>query len=171
MEETSMKRSMALATAVMIGGSLTACGGGSSGGGGGGGAGDASSNYCKDIKTAAATFGSLSGGDTSKLDAAFATFHKLAAEAPGDIKKDWATLDTAIATIEKALKDAGLKISDFDKIQKGQIPPGVDVSKLTGLAAQFSKLNTADFTKASKDIETHAKTVCKVTLTAPSATP
>lgn len=153
-----MKISLALAGAVVLGTTLTACGGG----GGGGADGD----YCKDIKKASATFGSLSGGDTSQLDAAFATFHTLAAESPDDIKADWVKLDAAITTVEKALKDAGVKFSDFDKIQKGEIPEGVDVAKLTGLATEFQKLNSAEFTKASKDIEKHAKDVCKVDLNA-----
>lgn len=156
-----MKLPMAFAGAVLLAGTLTACGGSSGGGSGNGGSG---SDYCKDLKSAAATFGSLSSGSTSKLDAAFATFHKLAGEAPGAIKKDWETLDTAIATIQKALADAGLKFSDLDKIQAGQTPPGFDPSKLAGLASEFTKLNTPAFTKASKDIETHAKTVCKVDL-------
>ena len=151
-----MKLSLALAGAVLLGTTLTACGGG-------GGVG-ADSSYCKDIKKASATFGDLSGGDVGKLDQAFVTFHKLAKESPDTIKSDWKKLDGAITTVEKALKDAGLKFSDLDKIQKGEVPPGVDVSKLTGLAAEFTKLNSADFTKASKNIEKHAKNTCKVDL-------
>ncbi|MBC7630994.1 hypothetical protein [Aeromicrobium sp.] len=150
-----MKLSLALAGAVLLGTTLTACGGGDAG---------ADSSYCKDIKKASATFGNLSGGDVGKLDQAFATFHKLADESPDDLKADWKKLDGAITTIEKALKDAGLKFSDLDKIQKGEVPPGVDVSKLTGLASEFSKLNSAAFTKASKNIEKQAKDTCKVNL-------
>ncbi len=157
-----MKLPLALAGTALVVGTLAACGGGSNGNGGNGGTG---SNYCKDLKTASATFGSLSNGDTSKLDSAFATFHKLAAEAPGSIKGDWKTLDAAIATIQKALADAGLKFSDLSKIQAGQVPAGFDPSKLAGLASEFTKLNTPAFTKASKDITAHAKATCKVTLT------
>lgn len=152
-----MKLSLAFAGTALLAGTLTACGGGSGDSGAG-------SDYCKDLKSASATFGSLSGGDTSKLDSAFATFHKLAAESPDSIKSDWKNLDGAITTIQKALADAGLKFSDLSKIQAGQTPPGVDVSKLAGLASEFSKLNTPAFTKSSKDIETHAKSVCKVDL-------
>jgi hypothetical protein len=161
-----MKLSLALAGAALLAGTLTACGGGdgSSGGSGGSASGGSGSDYCKDLKSASATFGSLSSGDTSKLDDAFATFHKLAGEAPGAIKDDWKTLDSAISTIQKALADAGLKFSDLDKIQAGQVPEGFDPTKLAGLATQFTKLNDANFTKASKAIETHAKSTCKVTL-------
>ena len=159
-----MKIPMAIASAVLLGGVLTACGG--SDGGGSGGSGGSGSDYCKDIKKAAATFGDLDSGDTASLGDAFATFHKLADEAPGTVKDDWKTLDTAIGTVEKALSDAGLKIEDFDDLQAGKIPEGVDVSKLTGLASEFQKLSSADFEKSSKAIETHAKSVCKVDLNA-----
>jgi len=152
-----MKFSLALAGTALLAGSLTACGG--SGGDGGSG-----SDYCKDLKSASKTFGSLNSGDTSKLDSAFATFHKLAGEAPSSIKADWKTLDSAINTIQKALADAGLKFSDLDKIQAGQVPPGFDATKLAGLASKFTKLNTPEFTKASKAITAHAKKTCKVTL-------
>lgn len=154
-----MKIPLAIASAVLLGGVLTACGGGDGGGDGGKG-----SDYCKDIKGAAKTFGSLDSGDTASIGDAFATFHKLADEAPGAIKDDWKTLDGAITTVEKALADAGIKVEDFDKLQAGELPEGVDVEKLTGLATEFQKLSGAEFEKASKAIETHAKDVCKVDL-------
>lgn len=154
-----MKIPMAIASAVLLGGVLTACGGSDGGSTGGGG-----SDYCKDIKGAAVTFGSLGAGDSASLGDAFATFHKLADEAPGAIKDDWKTLDGAITSVEDALESAGIKMEDFAKLQSGEVPEGVDVTKLTGLAAEFQKLSGAEFEKASKAIETHAKTVCKVDL-------
>jgi hypothetical protein len=156
-----MKIPLAIASTVLLGGVLTACGGGDGGSGGSGGSG---SDYCKDIKAAAATFGDLDSGDTASLGDAFTTFHKLADEAPGDIKDDWKTLDGAITTVETALSDAGIKIEDFADLQSGKLPEGVDMSKLTGLASEFQKLSGAEFEKASKAIETHAKDVCKVDL-------
>lgn len=155
-----MKIPLAIASAVLLGGVLTACGGD----GGGGDTGGSGSDYCKDIKDAAKTFGDLDSGDTASIGDAFTTFHKLADEAPGAVKDDWKTLDGAITTVEKALSDAGLKMEDFDELQSGKVPEGVDVSKLTGLASEFQKLSGAEFEKASKAIETHAKDVCKVDL-------
>ncbi len=157
-----MKIPLAIASAVLLGGVLTACGGSDSGGGGATGGGG--SDYCKDIKGAAATFGDFGSGDTTSIGDAFSTFHKLADEAPGAIKDDWKTLDGAITTVEDALAGAGIKLEDFDKLQSGQVPDGVDVAKLQGLATQFQKLSGAEFEKASKAIETHAKDVCKVDL-------
>lgn len=153
-----MKISLALAGAVMLVSTLSACGGDSGGDGGEG------SDYCKDIKSAAKTFGDLSSGDVEQLDKAFSTFHDLADEAPSSIKGDWKTLDDAITTVEKALKDAGLKFSDLGKLQSGEVPEGVDVSKLQGLATELSSLTGPEFTKATKAIDTHASKTCKVKL-------
>ena len=150
-----MKIPIALASAVLLVSGLAACGGGSGG---------EDSDYCKDIKKASKTFGDLSSGDISGLDKAFATFHTLADEAPSDLEDDWKKLESAITTVEKALKDAGVTFADLGKIQSGQVPEGVDVSKLQGLASEMSKLNSSEFTDASKAIDKHAKDTCKVDL-------
>lgn len=148
-----MKKSLALASALLIGSTLTACGGS-----------DADSDYCKDLKSANKAFSSLEGGDASQVEAAFKTFHKLAGEAPSDVKGDWKKLDTALTTVEKALGDAGLKLSELGDLQSGKLPEGVDMAKLQEAASSFSKLNSQDFTDATKSIEKHAKDVCKVDL-------
>ncbi|KQV76712.1 hypothetical protein ASC61_17845 [Aeromicrobium sp. Root344] len=157
-----MKIPMAIASAVLLASTLAACSGGD--GDGGSGSGGSGSDYCKDLKKAQGSFGNLSSGDLGDLDAAFKTFHKLADEAPGDIDADWKKLDTAIDTVEKAMKDAGLKFSDLAEIQQGKIPENVDPSKLQGLAAEMTKLGSSDFAQASKSIEAHAKKTCKVDL-------
>jgi len=156
-----MKIPMALASAVLLAGTLAACGGGDGGSGGAG------SDYCKDIKKAKSAYGSFSSGsDVAKLDDALSTFHKLADEAPSEIDKDWKKVDGVITAIQKALKDAGLSFADIDKIQKGQMPENVDASKLQGLANEMSKISGPDVTAASKAIEKHAKNTCKVDLNA-----
>ena len=151
-----MKTSLALASAALLAATLSGCGGSDDG---------PDSEYCKDLKSASTQFDSLSSNDVSKLDEAFKTFHTLAGEAPTDVKDDWATLDKGIKSVEDALKKAGLKFSDFASLQQGKMPEGVDVAKLQGLATEFQKLDSAEFDKASKAIEKHAKDVCKVNLT------
>jgi hypothetical protein len=155
-----MKIPLALASAVMLASTLAACGGGDGGNDGKDG------DYCKDIKKAAKTFGDLDSGDLGQLDTAFATFHTLADEAPSDIKDDWNKLDGTITKVEKALKAAGVTFADLSKIQSGDIPEGVDVSKLQGLATEMTKLSSAEYTDATKAIDTHAKKVCKVDINA-----
>lgn len=148
-----MKKSLALAGALLIGTTLTACGGS-----------DADSKYCKDLKSANKAFSSISGGDMAQVEKAFTTFHALADEAPSDIKDDWKKLDGALKTVEKALDDAGLKLSDLGELQSGKLPDGVDMAKLQEAASSFTELNSQDFTDASASIEKHAKDVCKVEL-------
>lgn len=153
-----MKISLALAGVALLASTLAACGGSDSDDSG------ADSDYCKDIKTASKTFGNLDSGDIGKLGDAFTTFHKLAAESPDTIKSDWKKLDSAVTTVEDGLKDAGIKLSDLSELQTGKIPKGVDVSKLRSLATDLQKLGDAEFDKASKKIEKHAKDECKVDL-------
>jgi hypothetical protein len=150
-----MKTPLALASAALVAVTLAGCGGGDDG---------PDSEYCKDLKSASTQFDSLTSNDVSKLDEAFKTFHTLADEAPTEIKDDWTTLDKGITSVEKALADAGLKFSDFAALQEGKMPEGVDVAKLQGLATEFQKLDSAEFDKASKAIEKHAKDTCEVNL-------
>lgn len=148
-----MKTPLALATAALALGVLAGCGGS-----------DADSDYCKDLKSTQKEFGSLASSDVTQLDKVFKTFHKLADEAPSDISSDWKTLDSAMTKVEKAFSDAGLKASDFAKIQQGDIPDGVDVNKLQDVAKTYSEVTSEKFTKASAAIEKHAKDTCKVKL-------
>lgn len=149
-----MKAPLALAGAVLIGASLAACGSDSGAG----------SDYCKDLKSASSTFDDVESGNVADLDKTFTKFHQLADQAPEDVQADWKVLDGAITTVEKGLEDAGIKFSDFAKIQAGELPEGVDATKLQGLATTFSSLGDEKFTKAGNAIEKHAKDVCKVEL-------
>ncbi len=148
--------SLTLALAATL---LAACGsdGGSSSSGG----------YCDELKADKAYFESLSGSnaDMSNLDQVFTKVHTLADDAPDNVADDWKTLDDAITTIENALKDAGLKPSDLAKIQKGQIPPGADLSKLQSLAPKLQSLSGSDVSNAAKNISADAKKSCGVDLT------
>jgi hypothetical protein len=141
---------------------LGACG--SSGGSSSAGA------YCTELKADKAYFQSLSGSTSSSTDAAnldkvFSTVHSLAAAAPSSVSDDWKTLDTAITTIEKALSDAGVKLSDLAAMQNGTVPPGVDPSKLAALAPKLEALSNSNVSDAADRIAADAKTSCGVDLT------
>jgi hypothetical protein len=159
-----MKIPLALASIVLLGSTLAACGGGSDSGDSSG----ADGNYCKDLKAAKTSIAKVSESDVSGLDDAITAFHKLAAEAPKEVKSDWATLDGAFVKVEKAFADAGIKFSDLAAIQAGNIPAGADPSKLAGLASSFSDISSAKVTTAQKNIEKHAKSSCDVDLGATS---
>ncbi len=148
--------SMTLALTATV---LAACGSSNSGS-------SASGGYCDELKADKAYFESLSGSnsDVSNLDTVFSKVHTLAADAPANVADDWKTLDNAVSTIEGALKDAGIKASDLAKMQKGQIPPGADLSKLQEIAPKLQSLNTSDVSDAAKNISDDAKKSCNVDL-------
>ena len=152
-----MRTATALAALTLALSTLTACGSGGDG---------AASSYCKELKADKAYFKSLGSGspDVSKLDDAFAKMHSLAGKAPDAVSADWKVLDGALTSITKALKDAGISYSDIAKMQQGQVPKGADPTKLAALAPKLQAISGAKVTKASKAIEKHAKSTCKVTL-------
>lgn len=148
---------------VLLGASLAACGGsdgGSDAAKSGGGEGD----YCKELKSAKSTFAKVSESNFDALDDAIATFHQLADSAPDEVKTEWQTLDSAFGEVEKAFESAGIKMSDLAKIQKGEIPPGADVSKLASLGDSFAAITSEKVSKAQATIEKHAKDTCDISL-------
>ena len=147
-----MKTPLALASAALVAVTLAGCGGSDDG---------PDSEYCKDLKAARAQIKPV-GSDTVNLDKAIKDFHTLAGEAPEAVKDDWKVLDDGMKTVERALADAGMKPSDFAKLQEGKMPEGVDVSKLQDVATEFQKLSTAEFEKANDAVDKHAKDVCKI---------
>ena len=120
------------------------------------------SDYCKDLEAAKPSLESLKSNGAEQLQDVFKVTHKLADEAPGDVKDAWETYDDAISNIEKALKDAGVGPKELVSLQRGEVPDGVDQEKLRGLPATFQKLDSPEVAKASNKIAKHAKDVCKL---------
>lgn len=145
------KRPAAVASTLLIA-VLSACGGGDG----------PDSDYCKDLEAAKPSLESLKSNGAEQLQDVFKVTHKLADEAPGDVKDAWETYDEAISNIEKALKDAGVGPKELASLQRGEVPDGVDQEKLRGLPATFQKLDSPAVAKASNAIATHAKEVCKL---------
>jgi hypothetical protein len=150
--------SVALALTATV---LTACGSGDSGS-------SSSGGYCDELKADKAYFEALSGSnaDVSKLGEVFSRVHTLAGDAPENVAAEWKTLDDAITTLESALAEAGLKPSDLAAMSKGQVPPGVDVSKLQALAPKLQALSDSEVSAAADKIAADAKKTCGVDLSA-----
>jgi len=159
-----MRTTAILSTLVLSAGVLAGCGGG-------GDDSSSSSSYCKDLKAAKAKFATFSSStpDFDKLDDAIATMHDLADGAPSSVADDWKILDDGLQAMEKALDDAGLKISDLGAISAGQLPEGMTAEELTAIGPKlqeaFSGLSGDEFTKATDAIEKHAKSECGINLT------
>ncbi len=131
---------------------LSACGGGDG----------PDSDYCKDLEAAKPSLESLKSQGAAQLQDVFEVTHKLADEAPDDVKDAWETYDKAITDIEKALKDAGVGPKELVALQRGEVPEGVDQKKLRGLPVTFQKLDSPQVAKASNVIAKHAKDVCQL---------
>ena len=150
-----MKHKVVLvAVATLFSGTLTACGGG---------AGD-SAAYCDSLKEAKEDFSTLESGDFDNLDKAIDQLHKLADEAPDDVKSDWETVDGALTDLQNAFEEAGLKLSDLEGLSNGEIPEGADMEKLTTLTQDLGSITSDKVQKAGDNIEKHAKDECDVDL-------
>lgn len=145
----------------LVGTVLVGCGSGD-----GGGSGTASGDYCSELKADKAYFAALDGSnpDLSKIDEIFERMHTLAEDAPDEVAPDWKTLDNAVTTIENALDDAGISAGDLAAIQRGQVPPGTDLSKLQDLAPKLEALSSSDVSDAANRIASNAKEACDVDL-------
>lgn len=157
-----MKRILsAVATAALGLCLLTACGddSGDKASGSGG-------DYCSDLKDAKKQVDALKGGDLSDLEKTTDTMHKLADEAPDEIKDDWKTLVDGVDKLVAALEKAGLDDEDMATLQNGQVPEGVDMAALQSLMSEIQALDTPEFEKAGDNITKHAKDECGVDLQA-----
>jgi hypothetical protein len=156
-----VKRILSAAAAAALGLCLlTACG--DDGGDTAGGSGD----YCSDLKDAKKEVDALKGGDFSDLEKTTDAMHKLADEAPDEIKDDWETLVNGVDKLVAALKKAGLDDDDMATLQSGQIPDGVDMTALQSLMDELQSLDTEEFQAAGDNINKHAKDECGVDLDA-----
>ena len=150
-----------LAGLVLAAGVLTGCGGGDADTGA-----TDTETYCTQLKADKEYFNAFGGGDVdpSQFGEALDRFHGLADAAPDDIAPQWDVLDGTLSEIERALAEAGIKAEDLEGLQEGEIPEGVDMGKLAGLAPKLQELNSPELQDAAKAIQTHAKDTCDVNL-------
>jgi hypothetical protein len=149
-----------LAVAVLLVGSVAACGDDSSNGDGE--SNDAGS-YCDDLKDAKEEFASLEGedADPAVLEDAFSTMQKLGDEAPDEVAADWDVLTEGFDKIQQALDDAGIGLEDLDDPDALATMDPAAAQKLTQV---FSSLDGDEFSGAADAITKHAKDECDVDL-------
>jgi hypothetical protein len=164
-----MKKTLALASIVLMAGSLTACGGDNNSSAGGGG------SYCDQITSLKSN---VNGLDFTKLsDQQFSDLQSslagIESSAPSDIKDDWSTLNGAIDQLKQILSDAGISFDDLQAIQNdpSNLPDGIDIAKLQELAQKLNDFATnSDFTAASDAIQANVKSECGIDLNTSSTT-
>ncbi len=157
-----MRTPALLAGLVLAAGALTGCGGGD----GADTAATDTETYCDQLETGKKYLDSFSGpdADPSQLGEAIDTFHGLADAAPAEVAPDWDLLDGTLSELERALAEAGITTDDLAGLQKGEVPKGADLAKLTKLLPKVQELNSKELQDAMASIRTHAEDECGVTL-------
>lgn len=184
-------RRLALATAVLLAASLTACGGASktdnssSGTGNktdttssttstttssdnsGSGGSDPGSSYCTELRTAKDKFKSLdfTGLNDDQFKNLTDEFDTLTSDAPDEVKADWATLAAALKKVQQILANAGLSFGDLQGLSSGQIPHGVTPQQLKKLGKDLQAFSSdRSFQKAAAQITAQAKAECGINM-------
>jgi hypothetical protein len=157
-----------VATVLVIGATLSACGddGGDSGG-------SSAGDYCDQLQDAKDRVEGidLTALDDAKYDELVSEFNDLQDAAPDEVKDDWSTLNDTLTQFKGLLDDAGISLDDLSGLQSGEIPDGVDVSKLQELGTKMQELtDNGDFEDASDAISQHAQDECGIDLDEDSST-
>jgi chromosome segregation ATPase len=145
----AFKKTAGLAGLVLTAGLLTGCG-------------NDTEAYCNDLQETIDEMGSLTGSDPASLEQAFDEIEKLADSAPEEVEEEWKILDEQMDTIQDALDEAGIEMSDLDGIMTGQLPEGVTEEDLTALGESLQDLNNEEVQRASEKISTHAQEECGI---------
>jgi aminopeptidase N len=164
-----MKKTLALASVVLMAGALTACGGDDNSSSSGGG------SYCDQVKEVKSTIDNF---DFTKLDeqqfSAFqSSLNSVEDAAPDSVKQDWATLNDAVDQLKGILADAGLTFDDLQAIQEdpSNLPEGVDIAKLQALAQKLNEFTTnTDIQDATDAISANVQDECGIDLSDTSST-
>jgi hypothetical protein len=157
-----MKKLLGAATAAILTATVLAgCGGDNNSSSGGG--------YCDDIKSTSTDLKDLGKTDAftaDKFTAITDAVHKIAGEAPSDIKPSWTLIDTQFSFLTKTLADAGVSMDDFSKLASGQTPSGLDPAKMAALGAKLQQFDTAGLDSATTKIQNQVKSDCDIDLDA-----
>jgi hypothetical protein len=87
--------------------------------------------------------------------------HDLADKAPEDLADEWQVLVGALDDLDKAIKAAGVKASDF---KDGKPPAGLSDADQKAIRDAATQIRTEEVVSASAGIEQQGRDVCKVNL-------
>jgi hypothetical protein len=118
--------------------------------------------YCGDLKRHQNAMSEMidSSSPTSLLSH-LPMLHELAKKAPQDLTDEWQTFLGALDRLDKALKDADVKPSDFSD---GKPPAGLSDSDRQAIVDAADQISSDEVTQAAAGIEQEARDVCKVNL-------
>jgi hypothetical protein len=119
-------------------------------------------DYCADLRSHQKEMADMiDSSSSSALLGHLPMLHDLADKAPKDLVDEWQTFVGALDDLEKALKDAGVKPSDFED---GKPPAGLSASDRTAIVAAADQVASEDVAQAASGIEQQGRDVCKVNL-------
>lgn len=120
----------------------------------------ATSEYCKLL---GADFASMFGGirGPEDVDKAIGMVEDVADAAPQEIRKDWATMNTALGSMRTALKEAAVL---QQKAEAGEVSKKRLQRESERLMKSMESLNTPENNKAGDAVAEHATDYCGINL-------
>ena len=126
------------------------------------GCGDPIEDYCSQLREDRKEFAEmLESESSSALLGNLPMLHDLAEKSPDDLSDDWQTYLRAVEGLDNAIRDAGVKPSDFNG---GKAPAGLSKAEQQAIAEAAGQITTEDVITAATNIEQQARDVCKVNL-------
>ena len=126
------------------------------------GCGDPIEDYCSQLREDRKEFAEMLDSESSSaLLGNLPMLRDLAEKSPDDLSDEWQTYLSAIEGLDEAIKDAGVKPSDFDD---GTPPAGLSKADQKAIAEAASQITTEEVVDAATGIEQQARDVCKVNL-------
>ena len=126
------------------------------------GCGDPTEDYCSELKQDRKEFAEMLDSESSSaLLGNLPMLRDLAEKSPEDLSDEWQTYLRAIEGLDKAIKDAGVKPSDFDG---GKAPAGLSKADQKSIAEAAGQITTEEVITAASGIEQQARDVCKINL-------
>ncbi|WP_027862197.1 hypothetical protein [Marmoricola sp. URHB0036] len=118
--------------------------------------------YCGDLKRHQKEMSEMiDSASSSALLSNLSMMHDLADKAPKDLADEWQTFVGALDHLERALKDAGVKPSEF---QDGKPPAGLSAADRQAIVDAADAITTDEVAQAANGIEQEGRDVCKVNL-------
>jgi hypothetical protein len=126
------------------------------------GCGDPTEDYCSQLREDRKEFAEMLDSESSSaLLGNLPMLRDLAEKSPDDLSDEWQTYVRAIEGLDKAIKDAGVKPSDFNG---GKAPSGLSKEDQQAIAEAAGQITTQEVIEAASGIEQQARDVCKVNL-------
>jgi hypothetical protein len=119
--------------------------------------------YCSDLKSHQKEMSAMvdSESPSSALLTHLPMLRDLADKSPKDLVDEWQTFVGALDSLEKALKHAGVKPSDF---QDGKPPAGLSAADKKDIVDAADQVASDEVSQAASAIEQEGRDVCKVNL-------